>query len=168
MATFSIKPANMKTTPSGTVTVVALVGLALATVITLRAIAQSPTSAADGDVDKFVLIITNKPGEYHSLKNDDANGEKAFKKLLCDPIRHFDKTKKLHFKSRIGNQDEYDLPSDCSKFASPAQLNIKTDKVTVADAAQRVVDGDPQVTIRVASTSPDDIKAVLDSLAPTP
>jgi hypothetical protein len=172
IATFSIKPANMKTTPSGTLIAVAVVGLALATVITLRAIAQPPPPSADPDVDKFVLTLKNKPGDYHALKDNGADGEKVFKKLLCDPTRHFDKTKKLHFKSGTGNQDECDLPSDCatcatsSRFPSPAQLKIKTDKITVANAAQSVADGDPHVTIQVASTSPDDIKAVLDSLTP--
>jgi len=173
MATFSIKPANMKTTPSGTLTVVALVGLALATVITLRAIAQSPTSAADGDVDKFVLIMKNKDGEYHSLKKSTPAGEAEFIMLLCDTQNHhFEQSRTLYFKPKDANAKVFDLPRECNaarSVASPgAQLNIKTDKVTVADAAQRVVDGDPQVTIRVASTSPDDIKAVLDSLAPTP
>jgi hypothetical protein len=159
----------MKTTPSGTLTVVALVGLAIVTVLTFRAAAQAPKSTPDPDVDKFVLKIAKNPKEYHSLKKSDADGEKEFKQLLCDPNHHFDNTKKLHFKSGIGNQEECDLPEGCgtcSKSPSPVQLNIKTDKVTVASAAQSVADGDPHVTIQVASKSPADIKAVLDLLAP--
>ena len=169
IAPFSVKPANMKTTPSGTLTVVALVGLGIAAVLTFRATAQTPSRTADPDVDKFVLTIKKKTGEYHSLKNKDADGEKALKKLLCDPTRHFDNTKKLHFKSQIGSQEECDLPSDCTVCSrspspaspSPAQLNIKTDKVTVSNAAQSVADGDPHVTIQVASKSAADIEAVL-------
>jgi len=158
----------MKTTPSGSLTVVALVGLALATVITLRAIAQPPTSATGED--EFVLTIKTPPDKYHSLKKNDCAGETAFIVLLNNG-HYLKKTEKLHFKSGIGKQEECDLPgvcAQCTEPPSPAQLNIKTDKVTVANTAQSIAGGDPNVTIKIASTSPDDIKAVLDSLAPTP
>jgi|SRR6266404_1812728 len=165
MAIFSIKPADMKTPLSGTLTAVALIGLSIAAVLSFRATAQTPQSTP-GSGDEFVLTINTPPGKYHLLKDSTPPGETAFKELLCDRNRHFDKTKRLHFKSGIGSQAECDLPADCSKFASPAQLKIKTDKVTVANTAQSIAGGDPNVTIKIASTSPDDIKTVLDLLAP--
>jgi len=50
-------------------------------------------------------------------------------------------------------------------------LNIRTVKVTKSKAAESTVAGesvanDPNVTWRVASSNPDDIKAVLDALKP--
>jgi hypothetical protein len=173
IALFSVKPADMKTTPSGTLTIVALVGLGIAGVLTFRATAQPTSGTADPDVDKFVLTIKKNKDEYRSLKNKDLDGEKAFKKLLCDPTRHFDNTKKLHFKSAVGSKEECDLPTDCTvcstKSPSPAQLNIKTDKVTVSKAAQSIADGEltvigSHVTIQVASRDPADITAVLNLL----
>src|SRR5438067_1282735 len=161
MAIFSIKPANMKTTPYGTLTVVALVGLSLAAVLTFSATAQSPTSTLSGD--ELILTIKTPPGRYHSLKKNDCAGETDFIKLLNNG-HYLKKTEKLHFKSGIGKQEECDLPgvcAPCTESPSPAQLNIKTDKVTVANAAQRVAEGDPNVTIKIASVSPADIEAVL-------
>jgi hypothetical protein len=173
-ALFCVKPANMKTTPTGTLTVVALVGLGIGAVLTFRATAQPTSHTADPDVDRFVLTIKKEKDQYHSLKKNDADGEKAFKKLLCDPNHHFDNTKKLHFKSGLGNQEECDLPDQCaacSRSPSPSStgLNIKTDKVTVSNAAQLAADDEltaigSHVTTQVASRSAADIEAVLELL----
>jgi hypothetical protein len=159
-ALFCVKPANMKTTLSGTLRVVALVGLGLAAVLTFRATAQSPKT------DNFELNVPKKQGEYWHLKNMKCDGQNQFIKLLNEGPYDKNSTQKLHFK-KDPSQPECDLPGGCAPCtgsASPAQLNIKTDKVTVANAAQTAADGDPNVTIRVASTSPAAIKAVLDLL----
>jgi hypothetical protein len=163
----------MKTTPSGTMKAIALAGLSVATLITLRALAQTspPASKAD-DINNFVLQIKKNPDEYHLLKKNTNGGEAELTALLCDTKNHaFDQGKHMHFKSKNdpAAKKPLDLPTDCTALrssASPgAQLNIKTNKVMVANAAQSVAAGDPHVTIQVASKSPADIKAVLDLLA---
>ncbi|SRR6266481_2048198 len=158
----------MKTTPSGTLKVVTLVGLGLATIIALGVL-ESPAAKPDPeDVDNLVLVIAKKNGEYRELKKNDCDGENAFIKLLNNG--KYLKSHKLHFKHKDASQPECELPDGCAACTPTptprAQLNIKTDKVTVANAAESVADGDPHVTIQIAAKSPDDIKAVLDMLAP--
>lgn len=165
----------MKTTPSGTLRIAALVGLGIATVLTFRALAQTPAPTPDPDIDKVVLKIVKKSDESQRLKNSTIAGEAEFIMLLCDTQNHhFDQTKKLHFKHEDGKKKEFDLPGECNAARSDAsptsQLNIKTDKVTVSKAAQSIADGEltvigSHVTIQVASKSPADIKAVVNLLA---
>jgi hypothetical protein len=161
----------MKTTPSGTLKVVVLAGLGIATAITLRALAETPTPRSE-PVDKFLLRIKPKQGESHALANLTTQSEDDFVDLLCGKKGHqYDKAQKLHLKRIDGNKPELDLPDQCPKASSGSQLNIKTDKVTVSNAAKRISDDElgvigPHVTIQVATSSPAGIKAVLDSLAP--
>jgi hypothetical protein len=154
----------MKTTLSGTLRVVALIGLGLATIITLGVL-ESPAAKPDPeDVDNLVLVIAKKNGEYRELITNDCVTENKFIKLLNNP--KYLRSHKLHFKHTDPSNPECDLPDGCAecKPSSATQLNIKTDKVTVANAAQSVAAGDPHVTIQVAAKSPADIKAVLDML----
>jgi hypothetical protein len=169
----------MKTTPSGTIKVVALAGLGVAIVITFRALAQTPTpTPTSDDINNFVLQIKKNPGEYHPLKTNGIGPEATFIALVCDKQNHhFDSTKEMRFKSKK-IPGEFKLPKDCdtarSALPSGAQLNIKTNKVTVSETAKRIEAGevtpigDPNVTIKIASHSPEDIKAVLDQLSPSP
>ena len=157
----------MKTTPSGTLRIVTLVGLGLATIIALGVLKSLAAKPDPEDVDNLVLVIAKKNGEYRELIKNDCPTENAFIKLLNNG--KYLKSHKLHFKHKDASQPECDLPdgcAPCTKSPSPAQLNIKTDRVTVANAAQSVADGDPHVTIQIAAKSPGDIKAVLDMLAP--
>ena len=164
----------MKTTPSGTIKLLALAALSVGVLVSLRALAQSPAPAsrADPDIDKFVLIIKKNPQEYASLKDGSRPGEAKFILLTCDDNRRYDNTRKLHFKSGHGS-DEFDLPGDCTRARSAipsTQLDIKTDRIIASDAAKRIQAGestpigDPHVTIQIASPSAADITAVLDSL----
>jgi hypothetical protein len=170
IALFCVKPANMKPTPSGTLRVAALVALGVATVITLRALAQSPASSRDPEVNKFVLKIKKNSGEHHKLKHQaDSKEEEDFKTLLCNG--HYDSGSHMYLRHEDGTASQIDLPKDCGSSSSRSQLNIKTDKVTVSHAAESAADSKltvigPHVTIQVASTSTDDIKAVLDRLEP--
>jgi hypothetical protein len=172
---FTVKPANMKTIPSGTLRVGALVGVGLVTVIILRALAQSPADKPDQDIDKIVLKIAKKGGDYYPLKDTSCDGENKFIELLNGPA--YDKGYKMHFKHKDPLQPECDLPGDCApckKSASPAQLKIKTDKVTVSERAKEIETGevtpvgDPNVTIRIVARNAEDINAVLAQLAPSP
>ena len=62
-------------------------------------------------------------------------------------------------------------PSHCESDYPCPSVNIRTVKVTKSKAADRMAAGvsvanDPNVTWRVASSNPDDIKKVLDELKP--
>lgn len=168
----------MKTTPSGTIRAIALIGVSVAIVITLQTRAQtSPTASRADDIKDFVLEIKGNAREYHELRDGTLPGEAAFILLVCDDQHHhFLGNKHLNFKSKRDTTDPinptFDLPKDCTKARSnvspTGQLNIKTDKVTVSRTAQSVPAGDPHVTTQIASTTADDIKAVLDKLTTEP
>lgn len=160
----------MKNTPAGTIKLVALMGVAAVMVISLHALAQSPSSR-DPELNKFVLKIKKNSGEHHKLKHQtDGKEEDDFKALLCNG--HYDSGSHLYLRHEDGTASEIDLPKDCPSSSSRSELNIKTDKVMVSGTAQSAADGKltvigPHVTIQVASQSTGDIKAVLDRLEPT-
>ena len=93
---------------------IALAGLSVAIVFTLRALAQPPAAASntDPEIDTFVLKIKKKANEYHPLKDNTLKAEADFVSLLCDSNRSYEKSQKLHFKSDKAGK-EFDLPGDC-------------------------------------------------------
>lgn len=159
-------------TLSGTVRLVVLATVAVATALALRGFAQSSPSPAPAQTEppdppeaheQFVLKI--KP--RHSLKDGSEKGEDAFKYLLNNGKYDVGKGNKVHLRhAKAGKSDEY-LP----RGADTSKLEIKTDKVTASQTALEIEAGDltviqPHVTVQIASKSPADIKAVLDLMAP--
>ena len=157
----------MKTIPPGKLKVAAVVGLGVATILGWRALAQSPAPTPDRTDERWTLKIHTHSGKYHELKTNDCTAEDEFIKLLNGP-NYLQSTPKLHFKHGAVPKPDCDLPGNCdtcSKSPSPAQRNIKTDKITVASTAHSIADGDPHVTQQVVCKTVADVKAVLDKLA---
>jgi hypothetical protein len=144
------------------------IGAAIALHGFAQAPATTPTPTEPPDPpeshEKFVLKI--KP--RHPLKDGTKDGEKAFKDLLNNGKYSEAKGNKVHMRhTRAEENDEY-LPTGAG---TSSKLDIKTDKVTTSQTAKNIEAGEltvigPHVTIQVASSSPTDIKAVLDQLAP--
>lgn len=168
---------------SGTVKFVALAGVAVAAIITLRTFAQTSSSTPtltdpkmppepDASQATFVLKIKNR----HLLKDDSDAGEAAFAALLSNGHYETAKGNRIHLRHRRAQWGEHYFPQDRASWPPPspppsphAQLNIKTDKVTVSEAARSLANGEltsisPHVTQLVASHNAADITAVLDQL----
>jgi hypothetical protein len=161
-------------TLSGTVRLVVLATVAVATALALRGFAQSSPSPAPAQTEppdpppsseKFVLKI--KPRAY--LKDQSPAGEEAFAKLLSNGKYSAGKGNKVNLRHAVGAKEE-DLPRG---GASSSQFEIKTDQVTVSQTAMEIEVGEltaiqPHVTVQVASKDPADIAAVLDKIAADP
>ena len=157
-------------TQSGPIKLAILAAVAVVAAITLRGFAQSapaPTELPDPSPsnEKFVLKI--KP--RHPLKDSTDATEKAFKDLLNNGHYEAAKGNKVHLRHTAANKPDEYLPTGAG--ASSTKLEIQTDKVTKSETAQNIEVEEltviqPHVTIQVASRSPDDIKAVLDLMAP--
>jgi cellobiose-specific phosphotransferase system component IIB len=157
---------------SGPIKLAILAAVAVVAAITLQSFAQnapSPTRTEPPDPaeahEKFVLKI--KP--RHPLKDSSKAGEDAFKRLLNNGKYSSTKGNKVHLRhAKDSDGDEY-LPN--ASGASSSKIDIQTDKVTASELAKNMASGDltligPHVTIQIACTSPDDVKAVLEQLAP--
>jgi len=150
-------------TQSGSIKLAMLVTVAVIAAITLRGFAQSASKPPPSQ-EKFVLTINSDA----ALKDASANGEKAFKDLLNTPGKYpKEKGNKIHMKHSSGGADEC-LPTGavCS-----SKLDIQTDKVTVSETAKNIASEEltliqPHVTIQIASSSADDVAAVLAKLGP--
>jgi hypothetical protein len=142
-----------------------LATIAVGTAFALRAFAQSAPNKPPPTQEKFVLTINSGA----TLKDSTPGGEKAFKDLLNYPGKYpKEKGNKLHMKHANPASGEECLPTGavCS-----SKLEIQTDKVTVSEIAKNIEAGEltliqPHVTIQIACPNPDDVKAVLDKLAP--
>lgn len=159
-------------TLSGTIKFVLFPAVAIGAAIALHGFAQAPTAATSTaeppdpppSHENFVLRI--KP--RHSLANASKAGEKAFKDLLNNGHYPAAKGNKLHMRHSDSTETDEYLPTGAG---TSSKLDIKTDKVTVSETAKALEADEltvigPHVTIQVASSNPDDIKKVLDLLAP--
>ena len=143
-------------TVSGTFTAVVLAIVAIVADLTFRAFATA-TPAKTSAHQKFTLKIGGPTkDDYVDLKSQDAFDTAL--KTLGDHGGQY----QIRFLAKEGATpiDPYH-PGD--------HASIKTDKVTMSELAKNAPAGesaanDPNVTVRVSSNDPGDIKAVLDTL----
>ncbi len=142
-------------TVSGTFTAVVLAIVAIVAVLTFRAFATA-TPAQTSAHQKFTLKIGGPTkDDYVDLKSQDAFDTAL--KTLGDHGGQY----QIRFLAKEGA-----TPID--PYHPGAQASIKTDKVTMSDLAKNAPAGesaanDPNVTVRVSSNDPTDIKNVLDT-----
>jgi hypothetical protein len=161
-------------TLSGTVKFVVFPAIAIGAAIALHGFAQTPTpipteppDPPDPTVSQEPLSLRIKPRRL--LADPSPAGETAFKTLLNNGNYPAAKGNKIHMRHKKwpSEKDEY-LPTGAGPSS---KLDIKTDKVTASETAKNIEAEEltvigPHVTIQVASSSPTDIKKVLDLLAP--
>ena len=142
-------------TVSGTFTAVVLAIVAIVAVLTFRAFATA-TPAQTSAHQKFTLKIGGPTkDDYVDLKSQDAFDTAL--KTLGDHGGQY----QIRFLAKEGA-----TPID--PYHPGAHASIKTDKVTMSDLAKNAPAGesaanDPNVTVRVSSNDPTDIKNVLDT-----
>jgi hypothetical protein len=159
-------------TLSGTVKLVVLAAVAVVVAITLRAFAQSapkptptePPEPADPAASREQFVLKIKPRRLLPTSTT----EKAFKDLLNNGNYSAAKGNKVHMRHTKWPAE----PDECLPTGTvcSSTLDIQTDKVTASETAKSIEAGEltvigPHVTIQVASSSPADIKAVMDLLA---
>jgi hypothetical protein len=179
-------------TPPGTFRIAFVTACGIAVALCIRAVATptpTPTPTAGDDLpmpecgnEKFVLRIKDRqPLKAKSASTDDViAAEVNFVALMCSAPYANPKKNRIHFRHLMHTTDSkqvHFLPDDCSQFprmapsSQGAELKIKTDKVTVSEAAKafgelELTPISQHVTQQIAVQESKDVKAVVDSLAP--
>ena len=140
-------------TPSGTFTFIIFAVIAIAAVLVVRAIPQTPNGLPH---DKNFFLEIGKPnGDFVDLKPNGQPILDAALRVLGDG----------NYQIRL----KPDATATPIEDYHPPKVTLKTDKVTTSDLAKNEPPGDPKATKQAKSNSAKEIQDVLDAFpSPSP